>query len=109
MIFFVSEPNTEYKIFMKAFTQKNEGETSDAVFAKTDISGPSAPVILNLTCATQDSIYLHWARPREFFNSIDYYYVTYTSEHSNDNITIDTSTEHLESEVSRFYLSYKLS
>lgn len=84
---------------MKAYTQKNEGETSAPVIAKTDIAGPSAPLILNLTCAAEDSIYLRWARPREFFNSIDFYFINYISDHSNDNITLDTSTKYFETEV----------
>lgn len=79
---------------------KNEGEPSDAVISKTDISGPSAPRILNLTCATQDTIYLQWERPKEFYNSIDYYYINYTSEHSNESIIMESSKEHLESAVS---------
>lgn len=89
-----------YTIFVKAYTQKNEGEASDAVVTKTDVSGPSAPLILNVTCGAQDSIYLHWARPKQFFNSIDYYYINYSNEHSEDTITIETSKEHLENAVS---------
>lgn len=85
---------------MKAFTQKNEGEPSDAVLSKTDISGPSAPRILNLTCATQDTIYIQWERPKEYFYSIDYYYINYTSEHSNESIIMESSKEHLDSAVS---------
>lgn len=103
-LFLFIGPNSEYKIFVKAFTQKNEGEPSGAVINKTDISGPSAPVILNLTCAAQDSIYLHWARPIKFDNSIDYYYINYVSEHSEENITLETETEHLDSAVSTLYM-----
>lgn len=62
---------------MKAYTRKNEGEPSDQIIRKTDITGPSAPLILNLTCQSDESIYVHWARPALFWGSIDYYYINY--------------------------------
>lgn len=102
-IIIILEPNSEYKIWVKAFTQKNEGEPSDAVLSRTDISGPSAPRILNLTCATQDTIYIQWERPKEYSNSIDYYYINYTSEHSNESIIMESSKEHLDSAVSYYF------
>lgn len=69
-IFFLSEPYTEYKIFVKAFTRKNDGNPSDTVVNKTDISGPSEPRILNLTCQTQDTIFVQWERPAQILHSL---------------------------------------
>lgn len=73
----ILEPYSEYKITVKAFTWKNEGEASDAVTQRTDISGPSAPIVSNLTCHNLDALYLRWKRPAEYYNTIDYYIVRY--------------------------------
>lgn len=70
-------PNTEYRIIVIAFTLKYDGEPSDPVIQRTDISGPSAPQIINLTCHSQDSLYLQWKRPTSFYNSIDFYMINY--------------------------------
>ncbi|KAF5300368.1 hypothetical protein FQR65_LT00989 [Abscondita terminalis] len=92
------KPNTEYDIWVKAFTGKNEGERSNSIINKTDIGGPSPPHILNLTCQAQDAIYLQWKRPLEFSNSIDFYYIyVYTGGALiYDNITLPASKEHLQ-------------
>ncbi|KAL5284293.1 PTPRZ1.2 family protein [Megaselia abdita] len=71
------KPFTDYKIIIKAFTTKFEGEPSDPVFQRTDISGPSQPIIMNLTCHSEDSIVLKWKRPYEYYQSIDSYVVNY--------------------------------
>lgn len=101
------EPQTEYKIFVKAYTAKHEGDPSDAIFNRTDISGPSPPIILNLTCQTQDTIFIQWARPK-YFASIEYYYIFLSyGDFSYDNITLSASTEHLETSV-RSIFNYNL-
>ena len=43
-----SEAFTKYKLWLKAFTWKNEGEPSDPFEIVTDVQGPSAPIITNL-------------------------------------------------------------
>ena len=35
----------EYKLWLKAFTWKHEGEPSDPIIVQTDVRGPSAPRI----------------------------------------------------------------
>ena len=65
---------------MKAFTWKNEGESSSpATSALTDVKGPSAPQITNLTCVDDKSIFIEWERPRKIAHSIDFYFVNYDS------------------------------
>ncbi|CAH1153716.1 unnamed protein product [Phaedon cochleariae] len=91
------EPKTEYTIFVKAFTQKHEGYPSESVIATTDISGPTAPKVLNLSCQANETIYIQWERPANFYYSIDYYYIYVNlGNHLYDNITISTTEEHLE-------------
>lgn len=68
---------TEYRIIVIAFTLKYDGDPSDAVIQRTDIAGPSAPQIINLTCHSQDALYLHWKRPASYYNSIDFYVINY--------------------------------
>jgi receptor-type tyrosine-protein phosphatase gamma len=46
----------------------------------TDVAGPSAPIITNLTCKDEQSIFLQWDRPKQLYKTIDYYYIYYRSE-----------------------------
>lgn len=46
----------------------------------TDVAGPSAPIITNLTCKDEQSIFLQWDRPRLVYKGIDYYYIYYRNE-----------------------------
>ena len=80
MILINTEPFTEYKLWVKAFTWKNEGESSDTIEVKTDVGGPSPPRILNLSCLALDALFVQWQRPTKFYNTIDYYYVDYRNE-----------------------------
>ncbi|KAK2726948.1 hypothetical protein QYM36_007700, partial [Artemia franciscana] len=74
------ESNTEYKLWVKAFTSENDGEPSEHHFVKTDVGIPSAPKIANLTCYSDTVLFIQWLRPVYFSNSIDYYYIEYRNE-----------------------------
>lgn len=95
----IAEPNTEYEIFVKAYTSKHEGNKSEEVYNKTDIPGPGQPKILNLTCEPSDTIYIKWARPLSYFHSVDFYNVFVHGGAFFENIMLPTSTEHLETSV----------
>lgn len=99
---FVAEPFTDYKIIIKAFTTKYEGEPSDPVFQRTDISGPSQPIIVNLTCHSEDSIALRWRRPLEYYQTIDSYVVNYrmVGRERFREIELNASADVLETSVS---------
>ncbi|KAL1481209.1 hypothetical protein MTO96_034604, partial [Rhipicephalus appendiculatus] len=73
-------PFSYYDIWVKAFTQKHLGESSNLLKIQTDVQGPSAPIIVNLTCQSLDSLFLQWERPQTYYNKVDYYFVHYRSE-----------------------------
>lgn len=64
---------------------KTEGEPSKTIELRTDVTGPSAPVIVNLTCdISNNTLHVSWERPVIFFNSIDYFFIQYRSEDKSD-------------------------
>lgn len=91
---------------MKAFTWKNEGDASESVTQRTDIAGPSPPIVVNLTCHNQTEMYLRWKRPLEYYNTIDFYIITYREEGDQraEEIRLNASATHLETAVSRTLL-----
>ncbi|XP_017785982.1 PREDICTED: tyrosine-protein phosphatase 99A isoform X2 [Nicrophorus vespilloides] len=94
------KPYTEYMILVQASTAKNEGVQSKSVINKTDIGGPSAPKILNLTCENSETIYVKWQRPTVYYNSLDLYNIYVQGGSYTDNIQLTTSTEHLDTSYS---------
>lgn len=76
-------------------------EKSDVLQTNTDVSGPDAPRIINISCIPPNSFFVQWQKPTVFFNTIDFYYISYRSEHSKDfeEIPIDTSKENVEFKV----------
>lgn len=101
-----TEPYTEYKIFIRAFTYRFDGEASDNVIQMTDISGPSPPQVVNLTCHSQDALYVRWKRPFEYFNTIDFYQIIFKNLENNEQqeITLNASAQHLETAVSSYLI-----
>lgn len=100
-LFAFLEPYSEYKVSVKAFTFRFEGEVSDPIYQRTDVTAPSAPIVVNLTCHTQDDIYLKFRRPRTYYNSIDFYIISYRPQGANDfsKINLNSTIEHLEFSV----------
>lgn len=75
------KPFTLYKISVSAFTHKFQGELSNSLKIKTDVSAPSAPLLVNLSCVwPENAIRLQWQRPDKFYSQIDFYYVHYKSD-----------------------------
>ncbi|XP_065074561.1 protein sidekick-1-like [Ochlerotatus camptorhynchus] len=70
------KPFTDYRLIVAAFTMKYDGETSE-VSIRTDIAGPSAPKFINLTCYSEDALFLAWRIPQHFYNSVNHYIVSY--------------------------------
>jgi hypothetical protein len=44
---------------------------------QTDVQGPNAPRIVNLTCHNADTLFLQWHRPSIYNKSIDLYHIYY--------------------------------
>lgn len=70
-------PFTWYKASVQAYSRRHLGDSSSQVKFRTDVSAPSAPEVLNLTCFDQNSIQLQWQRPERFYNQIESYHVQY--------------------------------
>lgn len=99
-------PYTEYKIYVQAYTWKNNGVNSDPIIQRTDIVAPSAPEIVNLACHANDKVYLRWKKPTEYYNSIDLYVISYTSQEQFKfkEIPVKPLPMHLETSVSTIIL-----
>ncbi|EFX83408.1 hypothetical protein DAPPUDRAFT_48090, partial [Daphnia pulex] len=92
------ESYMEYKLWLKAFTWKHEGEPSEPIIVQTDVRGPSAPRIANLTCHNADTLFLQWHRPSIYNKSIDLYYIYYRYEDAWDfeELAVATTTDRLD-------------
>jgi len=97
-----SEPYTEYKIKVVAFTFKHDGNASTPIVQRTDVGGPSPPIVVNLACQKDGSIILRWKRPLIYYNTIDYYIVSYKPLNAPNyrQFQINASADHIETEVS---------
>lgn len=107
---FILGPYMEYKIYVQAFTWKNNGNVSDFIYQKTDIVAPSPPEIVNLTCQPEEKLFLRWKRPAEYYNSIDLYVISYRTQEQNkfQDISIKPLPRHIETSVRVVGLSFLL-
>lgn len=76
-------PHTWYRVLIQAYSRKFLGEPSQQVKFRTDVSAPSQPQAINVSCLPlADGILIKWLRPEKFYHQIDYYYVEYKSDSS---------------------------
>ena len=71
------ESYTRYKIWVKAFTFKNEGLSSDPIEVLTDVTGPGVPLFRNVSCLNDVTFSLEWAMPNDYDRSVDYFIIQY--------------------------------
>ena len=96
-------PYTRYTVWLHAKTSKHEGERSETLSFRTDVGGPGAPLLTNVTCRADTSILVGWRRPRQLRGSVDFYYVMYRGEYEPDlqQVQIETDVEVFEDQVSQ--------
>jgi hypothetical protein len=94
-------PFTEYKIVVVAITTRHDGNASTPLIQRTDVAAPSQPFITNLACQKDGTILLRWKRPIVYFNTIDFYIVSYKSSKWDfyRQFQINASADHIETEV----------
>lgn len=73
------KPYTQYNIQVAAITGGGRGNFSDVYPALTDVSGPSAPNILNLTVLSPTGIHVQWDLPEVVYRDIDGYFIQLTT------------------------------
>lgn len=101
--FLFAGPFTEYKIVVVAITTKHDGNASTPLIQRTDVAAPSQPTITNLACQKDGTILLRWKRPMIYYNTIDFYIVSYKSSKWDfyRQFQINASADHIETEVCR--------
>lgn len=94
-------PFTWYKVHIQAFSRKFLGDPSQQVKFRTDVSAPTSPQFVNVTCYSQDSILIQWQRPEKFYNQLDYYYVQYKADSAwqSEETTLSAKKDKLHNEL----------
>lgn len=94
-------PFTEYKIVVVAITPRYDGNASAPIFQRTDVAAPSQPIVTNLACQKDGNIYVKWKRPIHYYNTIDFYIISFKASEWEyyRQFQINTSAEHIEIEV----------
>ena len=74
----------------------------------TDLSSPGPPIISNLTCQDENTLYVQWLRPAKVYGSVDLYYIYYRPEDAFtfDEIAINSVNNRMENNVSKYYYFY---
>lgn len=69
-------------VFVKAYTQKHEGDKSESVTWTTDIGPPPPPELINVSCVSEDSLFVQWRRPPKYGQKITLYSISVRPESS---------------------------
>ena len=66
---FFAEAYAQYKIWIKAYTVKNEGKSSEPLVQMTDVRAPGQPIVVNLTCQNGNTLFLKVRKSQKIFFS----------------------------------------
>lgn len=81
---------------MKAFSTKHEGNLSAPTVGRTDIMGPSPPILRNVSCEYNNSIMVEFNRPERYPDSLDMYYIdVFEGGVPFDQVQLDTAKQFL--------------
>ena len=67
------EPFTKYLVWVRAIVSGQQSTSSDTITVNTDVMDPSPPEVENVTCYSENRLYLQWRRPSVYQKSLDYY------------------------------------
>lgn len=94
------EPDTTYSVKVKAFSAKHEGNESAPTVGRTDIMGPTAPFLTNVSCEYNNSIMVEVTRPEKYPGTIDMYYIdVYENGLLFDQMALTTDKKYLATSV----------
>ena len=65
---FFAEAYAQYKIWIKAYTVKNEGKSSEPLVQMTDVRAPGQPIVVNLTCQNGNTLFLKVRKSQKIFS-----------------------------------------
>ncbi|XP_048517470.1 tyrosine-protein phosphatase 99A isoform X3 [Dendroctonus ponderosae] len=68
-------PDKKYALKVKCFNHRNEGNFSEVTVGRTDIKGPSPPILTNVSCEYNNSILVEVSRPTTSLGVFDEYYI----------------------------------
>ena len=100
-----------YKIWIKAYTLKNEGKGSEPLIVTTDVRAPGPPNVANLSCQNGNTMFLKWQRPQLFYRTVDVYHVFYKKEKDtewNEQVveTVNNTINHMVSSPAPFRILF---
>lgn len=98
-------PYTKYEIWVESIFNGTRSQSSEPIFAQTDVDKPGAPMIVNASCYATGSIFIEWERPDKYDGSIDFYTIYYRSLNGkNENVTVNSDANTVIQNVIMIYI-----
>ena len=94
-------PSSMYHVWIRAFTNKHEGESSTRLSVRTDVSSPMVSSVTNVTCHIDNSVTMEWT-PCTWNKDLPgvrcVYSIKMTNEKSGDDVLINVNDTTIENE-----------
>ena len=92
-------PSSMYHVWIRAFTNKHEGESSTRLSVRTDVSSPMVSSVTNVTCHIDNSVTMEWT-PCTWNKDLPgvrcVYSIKMTNEKSGDDVLINVNDTTIE-------------